>query len=155
MRLWTLFCACLFFIAPSVVLAQSRFSDDTLRAWEADANGRSCETQTFGFLGIPRATFAYPERALTDRVSGDVLLIFDTQYTDGVLSVVNPRVFASEPEGSFDGVARELASQFQFPAAMRDCEGLRAWLRFRVNNANAAGEMRGFVAGAEATPALT
>lgn len=143
-----------FCLATTTASAQSRFSDETLRAWEAEADGHPCETQLDGFLTVTESTFTYPERALADQISGDVLLTFDTRAGD-TLSIVNPRVFASEPAGVFDAAASDVVRNFRFPESMRDCEGLRVWLRFRVNNANAMGEMRGFLASAEALPPLS
>lgn len=144
-------CFCLLTTAAS---AQSRFSDETLRAWAEEADGHPCQTQLDGFLVVTESNFAYPERALEDQTSGDVLLLFDTRAGD-TLSVVNPRVFASEPAGVFDTAAIDVVKHFQFPDGMRDCEGLRVWLRFRVNNANATGEMLGFLVSAEAIPPLS
>lgn len=144
-------CSCLLMTSAN---AQSRFSDDTLRAWAAEADGHSCDTQLDGFLAVTASTFVYPERAFADQISGDVLLLFDTRAGD-TLSVVNPRVFASEPTGVFDAAALDVVRHFRFPEGMRDCEGLRVWLKFRVNNANSTGEMRGFLASAEALPPLS
>lgn len=138
----------------STAWSQSRFSSEIYRAWGEAADGRPCETRLFGLYRSSNSTVGYPATALEGRISGDVLLIFDTSFANGALSMTNARVFASQPEGLFDEAALAIATEFEFPSSMRNCEGLRAMLRFRVNNANADGVMRGFVPFAEAAPPL-
>lgn len=142
-------------VFPAIASAQEqRFSPETYQAWAADADGRACETPLGGyFVGSRAAGIEFPQAAVANRTSGDVLLIFNTRY-DGALSITDARVFASEPPGVFDEVALEVAQHFRFPPEMRNCDGLRAVLWFRVNNANATGAMVGFIASAEAQPPL-
>jgi TonB family protein len=140
---------------PVESYAQDRFDAQTYRDWAAAANGLPCETQLDGFYPCSRATDGlYPAAALASQASGDVLLTFDTSYVDGALSIENARVFSSSPEGLFDVAALAIAHDFRFPPEMRNCQGLRAILSFRVNDANADRVMRGFVVPAYANAPL-
>lgn len=142
-------------LASGQSYAQDRFDLQTYRDWAAAANGLPCETQLDGFYSGSRAIDGlYPSAALVSQTSGDVLLTFDTRYVDGLLSVENARVFASSPPGIFDDAALAIAHDFRFPPEMRNCQGLRAILSFRVNDANADRIMRGFIVPAYANPPL-
>ncbi|MGE0045567.1 MAG: energy transducer TonB, partial [Hyphomonadaceae bacterium] len=138
---------------PGVALAQEHFSADTLSQWAQASDGHACETKLYGYYR--GRSFTYPSDALRNEVSGDVLLMFDTQLDDaGVLSIRNPRVFASSPPGVFDDAALAVASNFVFPEGMRNCESLRARLQFRVHDGNRDGVMSGVVIASAPVPPL-
>lgn len=135
-------------------IAQYRFEPQVYRDWADAANGQPCETQFEGFLAGTAASATYPPAALASRTSGEVLLTFDTRYADETLTIVNARVFASEPAGVFDEAALVAAQNFRFPTMMRNCQGMRANLRFEVNNVNSDHVVRGVVSASLATPPL-
>jgi hypothetical protein len=133
------------------------FSNETYAEWSDDANGRGCETPLLGRFRAPADNYqaAFPPEALEARVRGDVLLTFDTEYRDGALAIVNPRVFASSPAGLYDEAARAVAQFFQFPATMRNCQGLRAALSFRVIEGSSSTEPSGYIIPSGAFPPLS
>jgi len=133
--------------------AQSSVAPEIYRAWIDDANGRPCETQLLGYFP-GAANFAYPAGALASGVSGDVLLTFYTEYESDRISITNARIFASEPGEVFDEAALSAATQFRFPPGMRNCQGVRAVLQFRILNGDVEGAAIGYVTPAEAMPPL-
>lgn len=156
MRGWFAWLFALSLSAATEASAQ-RLDSQVYRDWADAANGQPCETQIDGYYSSTAAgatEVVYPPEAFASRTTGEALLTFDTSYADGVLSIVNARVFASDPAGVFDEAALAVAQNFHFPTTMRNCQGLRASVWFRVNNANPERAMRGVINASYAAPPL-
>lgn len=140
-------------LTPLPAWSQSELTRETINGWVGQSDGHPCETQEVGLL-LGYAPI-YPPAALAELTSGNVLVLFDTKYADGVLSIENARVYASSPSGTFDSAALAAAEHFVFTHAMRDCEGIRAMIRFRAENDRQSGASVGYVLDAEAIPPLS
>jgi TonB family protein len=140
--------------APAEAQERFHFNPEVYRAWADAANGQPCETQLEGFLAGSPLRHAYPVEAVQSRTSGEVLLTFDTRYADGALLIENARVFRSDPSSVFDEAALAAAREFVFPPEMRNCQGIRANIWYKVVSDNPGGTLRGFVSASTATPPL-
>lgn len=129
---------------------QFLFEPQTYRDWTDASNGSPCETE---FQGTYSSQLEYPASALETLTPGEALVVFDTVYAEGALTIENPRVVASTPTGVFDETALAVARRFQFPTEMRNCTAVRARVVFRIYD-GAEGGPTGIVAASLAEPPL-